>query len=179
MCACVSVCVWARGTVPVGAGYESGILVFKLSKVGQFQVMTRGAGCGHRSGQLKDRWKVLGVEELWRPGDGHCPWGHSSHPARAGENRHTKVRCLGPRRGRGEGELVMAFHSFIFIHSFRKYSSVAFAFTGNQADRSLSLDYPPSPRTTCRSLLSVLPGRERRALLEPWPQRLLRRHRGL
>lgn len=40
---------------------------------------------------------------------------------------------------RGEG-LVMAFHSFIFIHSFRKYSpSICFAFTGNQADRSLSL----------------------------------------
>lgn len=29
--------------------------------------------------------------------------GHSSHPTRAEENHHTKVRCLGPHGGAGEG----------------------------------------------------------------------------
>ena len=55
---------------------------------------------------------------------------------------------------------MMIFHSFIFIHSFRKYSlSICFAFTGNQADRGHSLTYSTISKDHASLLSPSLPGR--------------------
>lgn len=77
---------------------------------------------------------------------------------------------------------MMTFHSSIFIYSFRKYSlSICFAFTGNQADRGLSLTYSAISKDHAglRFPRPFLGGGKGGALLEPRPQELLHGHRGL
>ena len=178
MCVCVCVCGHAEGSA-VGAGYESGILVFKLSKVGQFQVMTRRRVRPQEWAAEKTNGRSLEWRSL-EAGDGHCPWGQSSHPTRAGENHCTKVRCLGPHGGGGEGldDDISLIHLHLFI---QEILSTCFAFTGNQADRGLSLTYSAISKDHA-GLHFPRPfpgGGKGGALLEPWPQGLLHRHRGL
>lgn len=118
MCVCVCVCVGAEGSA-VGAGYESGILVFKLSKVGQFQVMTRRR-VRPQEWALKDRWKVLGVERLWRPGMDIVHGDTQATPLELGDYAIPKsdawVRA--EERGRAsDGISLIHLHSFIWKYS--------------------------------------------------------------
>ena len=114
VCTCVCVCGRAEGSA-VGAGYESGILVFKLSGVGQFQVMTRRRvrpqeWAAEKTDGRSLEWRSFGGRE-WT-----LSMGHSRHPTRAEENHHTKVRCLGPHGG--GGEWLDDDISLIHLHSF-------------------------------------------------------------
>lgn len=109
----------APGVGPVGrtAGRlrpESGILVFKLSEVEQFQVMTRRRAWPQQWARKDQKGRLAAGEEIraLRSRGPRCPWGHSRDPLWGSDAR------VFPERG-GVGRM-MPCHSFImsFVHSF-------------------------------------------------------------
>ena len=185
MRACMCVCVYmymcgrAEGSA-VGVGHESGILLFKLSEVGQFHVMTRCRVLPQEWAAERTKGKGLGVEEL-RGRYGRCPQGHSNHSIQAGEKYRTKVRCpVSQRRGEGPDDDISLIHLHPSIHSFIQEILIV-DFPHREPGRQGSLPDGPChlQGPTTMHAGPFLGGGECGGPLDPWQEGLLHGHGGI